>query len=153
MGGDSRHHAFPVVDRTSQTFQGLLERNTLLHILLLGKKHGAFSERSSASHGVVPFSEMVRHHHPDSPPFNAVEDALNTSDYDMFVDLLPYANKGCYTLQEHAAGMRCYGLFRTMGLRHLQVLGNDHKVQGIMTRKDLLRAAEGDIHVFKSMPA
>jgi len=146
---ECRHHAFPVVDRADATFQGLLERNTLLLILLLGKKHGAFAENISTSDCVVPFSDMIRHHHPDSPPFSDVEGVLLACDHDMFVNLLPYANRGCFTLQEHAAGLRCYGLFRTMGLRHLPVLGSDHKVRGIITRKDLLRAAEGDIHVGK----
>lgn len=74
----------------------------------------------------------------------SVQNALAAEDRDLFIDLLPYANKGSYTVQEHTAAMRCYLLFRTMGLRHLPVLGRDHCVRGMLTRKDLLAAAEHD---------
>merc|ERR1712039_195830 len=146
--GNCHHHAFPVIDYDTHRFMGLLERSTLLHVLAFGKKHGVFFDDSSTvdnKQNILPFVEMVRHNHPACPSYTAVKSLLAANDYDMSINLLPYTNKGCYTLQEYAAGARCYMLFRTMGLRHLPVLGDDHTVRGIITRKDLLRAAEGDL--------
>merc|ERR1712151_1205926 len=71
-----------------------------------------------------------------------VKSTLSSDDVAMTVDLMPYTNQGCYTVQEHAVAMRCYNLFRTMGLRHLPVLRTDHTVSGMLTRKDLLAAME-----------
>lgn len=42
-----------------------------------------------------------------------------------------------YTINASASVQRCYRFFRTMGLRHLVVLDNDHRVTGIITRKDI----------------
>jgi len=47
------------------------------------------------------------------------------------MDTAPFTINGSASLQ------RCYRLFRTMGLRHLVVLDNDHRVIGIVTRKDI----------------
>jgi len=140
-----RHHAFPVVEPDTRRFVGTVERNTLLHLLMLGKHHGAFVSDSSPSMGsktTVPYGEMIRHGFPQSPALTWVKKALTPEDHNLFVSLLPYTNQGSYTVQEHTAAMRCYLLFRSMGLRHLPVLGQDHTVCGMLTRKDLLAAAE-----------
>jgi len=139
-----RHGAFPVVEEDTGRFVGILDRCTLLHVLNLGKHHGIFSEHASAANAtaMVPYEEMLRQRHPAPLPLSKVKESLAPEDRTKEVDLRPYVNKGCYTVQEHAAVMRCHMLFRTMGLRHLPVLGDDHTVRGIITRKDLVLAAE-----------
>jgi len=139
-----RHGAFPVLEEGTRRFIGILDRCTLLQVLHLGKQHGIFSEKASgeAANAMIPYEEMLRDRHPAPLSFAKIKASLTSEDYAREVDLRPYVNMGCYTVQEHAAVMRCHLLFRTMGLRHLPVLGADHTVRGIITRKDLLLAAE-----------
>lgn len=42
-----------------------------------------------------------------------------------------------YTINDNASIQRCYRFFRTMGLRHLIVLDGDHRVIGMISRKDI----------------
>jgi len=148
-----RHAAFPVVEPRTQRFIGLAERSTLLHVLRLGKSHDAFTDPTTsgaacqssaavASVGVVPYEEMLRQGHPRCPPLASIQGLLTQEDRGKEIDLRPYTNMGCYTMQEHAAFMRCHMLFRSMGLRHLPVLGEDGTLRGMITRKDLVAAAE-----------
>mmetsp|Transcript_69800 Transcript_69800/g.175820 ORF Transcript_69800/g.175820 Transcript_69800/m.175820 type:complete len:746 (+) Transcript_69800:55-2292(+) len=149
-----RHNGFPVIEPQSGRFIGLLDRSTLMHVLLLGREHGVFRDSSddlTSASALVPYEAMVRHGHPDSPSLEAVSRALESGDYCKVVDLRPYTNRGCYTVQEHAAAYRCQMLFRTMGLRHLPVLGEDHLVRGIITRKDLYHAAENPVSLRESL--
>lgn len=137
-----RHGAFPVVD-ASDRFVGLLERSTIMHVLQLGKQYGALTRCPAVDKdNMVPYVEMVRNGHPKKPALSAVKEALAAEDYDKIVDLTPYTDMGCYTVQECASAMRCHTLFRSMGLRHLTVLSDGHVVRGIITRKELVAAAE-----------
>merc|ERR1719187_641272 len=85
---------------------------------------------------------MAVAHHPNFPALAQVRAAMAPQHLEKEIELAPYTNQGCYTVQGHAAAMRCYALFRTMGLRHLPVLAADHTLRGIITRKDLLNAME-----------
>ena len=42
-----------------------------------------------------------------------------------------------FAINSSSSVRRCYGFFRTMGLRHLIVLDDGHKVAGIVTRSDI----------------
>lgn len=53
------------------------------------------------------------------------------------MDVRPYMDTAPYTINSSSSIQRCYRFFRTMGLRHLVVLDNDHRVTGIITRKDI----------------
>lgn len=54
------------------------------------------------------------------------------------VDLTPYANTSALTVPHHFSVERAYHIFRSMGLRHLTVVDDNNRIQGIVTRKDLL---------------
>merc|ERR1712113_59611 len=100
----------------------------------------------STSHAVVPYEKMLRHQHPTHfPSVEDVKRALAEEDYRKMLDLRPYTNQGCFTVPEHASATRCFRLFRSMGLRHLPVLGSDHEVVGIITRQSLLAVQEGHV--------
>jgi len=149
------HHGFPVVDPETNHFLGLIDRSTLHHLLRLGGQAGAFtaspvhadtrtSKASSAR--LVGYEEMLRYHHPTIfPSLEEVKALLADDDLQMNIDLRPYTNLGCYTVPEHASAVRCYSLFREMGLRHLPVIGKNHEVSGIITRQNLLAVQEGHL--------
>ena len=50
----------------------------------------------------------------------------------------PYTNQSAVTIQEHFSLHRTYIIFRTLGLRHLTVVDENHAVVGVITRKDLM---------------
>ncbi|KXZ47514.1 hypothetical protein GPECTOR_35g952 [Gonium pectorale] len=54
------------------------------------------------------------------------------------IDLTPYINTSVFMVPDSFSVERTYVLFRTMGLRHLIVVDEQHTVKGIVTRKDLL---------------
>merc|ERR1719291_1341520 len=85
---------------------------------------------------------MLRQGHPCCPSMTQVQATLSAEDRCKEINLMPYTNMGCYTVQENAAVMRCHLLFRTMGLRHLPVLAEDNTISGMITRKDLVDATE-----------
>lgn len=129
----SNHHGFPVAD-ASGLFIGLVRRCELLHILESGKRCN-FGENMRGGQG-----EDDSLLHPSSTSLSAQEilDALEPQDVDQKVNVIPYTNQAVYIIPEHATVLRCYALFRSMGLRHLPVVDVDSKLKGIITRKDLL---------------
>eukprot|EP00441_Pelagodinium_beii_P043795 CAMPEP_0197639596 /NCGR_PEP_ID=MMETSP1338-20131121/14172_1 /TAXON_ID=43686 ORGANISM="Pelagodinium beii, Strain RCC1491" /NCGR_SAMPLE_ID=MMETSP1338 /ASSEMBLY_ACC=CAM_ASM_000754 /LENGTH=732 /DNA_ID=CAMNT_0043212343 /DNA_START=107 /DNA_END=2305 /DNA_ORIENTATION=- len=144
--GGCHHHGFPVVEMSSSRFLGLVQRNSLHHLLQLGKAHGAFVEpgEESSDRCHVPFEAMASTGYPDCQSFETVRESLEPEDLDKVVDLTHYMNSGCYTVPANAVMARCFMLFRTMGLRHLPVVGEDRKLQGMITRKDLILEEEED---------
>jgi len=150
------HHGFPVLDPASKRFLGLVERSTLHHVLRLGRLVGAFTDASlpsKQSPGIVQYEEMLRHGHPGFPSLQEVRGMLTAGECAQMLDLRPYTNMGCFFVPAHTTASRCYRLFRSMGLRHLPVLGEDYLVQGIITRSNLLAAQEGHIKPGSRAPA
>jgi len=140
--GGCKHNGFPVVESSSWRFLGLVQRNSLHHLLQSGKAHGAFRVHGESERGIVPFEVMAGKGYPDCESFEAVRESLELEDLEKVVDLTPYMNSGCYTVPTEAVMARCFMLFRTMGLRHLPVVGKDLKLQGMITRKDLILEEE-----------
>lgn len=152
--GGCEHHGFPVVDQETGQFIGLVERNTLHHVLHLGSQAGIFMHASPAGPpAMVQYEDMLRNFHPTLfPSLEVVRSGLTSSDFQKVVDLRPYTNQSCYTIPEHTSATRCYQLFREMGLRHLPVLGSNGKVAGIITRRNLIAAQEGHVEPKASLP-
>lgn len=48
-------------------------------------------------------------------------------------------NAGAYTVAYNSTYPRIFRLFRALGLRHVTVIDDKHRVCGIVTRKDLAR--------------
>jgi len=104
----------------------------------------------SSTASVVPYEEMLRHGYPRLAPaptaqllpprWRPKQRQISGEDGGRLVDLRPYADCSGFVVQEHTSEPRCHMLFRTMGLRHLPVIGCDGSLRGIITRKDLIDA-------------
>jgi len=139
------HNGFPVVSSDGQ-LRGLILRKTLCSLLRLkGFSTPSFSSSTNLAGGgteVVKISsassfffDTLERHYPHYPKIE--ECNLSPSDLNSWIDLRPYMDTAPYALNESSSIARCYRLFRTMGLRHLVVLDNHHRVTGIVTRKDI----------------
>lgn len=54
------------------------------------------------------------------------------------VDLTSYANTSAVTVPQDFSIERAYLIFRSLGLRHLTVVDDNNRIQGMVTRKDLM---------------
>jgi len=128
------HHGFPIIDMPSGVFLGLIRRSELLHVLERGKKfdfyanrQGAFGDQKDLVH------PMVYKLSPDE-----ILNQISEEDLDKQVNLIPYMNRAAYTVPHKASVLRCFAIFRSIGLRHLPVLDEQSRIRGMITRKDLL---------------
>jgi len=142
--GSCTHNGFPALDPETKCLAGLIERRALCQLLALGRKYKAF--RDSARLGdppaaLVPQEEMLQR---SVPSLHEVSTTLSLEDMQREIDLRPYVSAGCFRVEESTGLLRCYMLFRTMGLRHLPVVGHDRRVCGIITRKDLVFEEGGE---------
>lgn len=132
------HNGFPVVNKNGH-LKGFILRKTLCNIIKLK----AFSTPiSKGDDGTVQLSQPATVFHDtmerNYPHYPKIEDiSLTASDMNCWLDVRPYMDTAPYTINSSASLQRCYRFFRTMGLRHLVVLDEDHRVVGIITRKDI----------------
>ena len=86
-------------------------------------------------HGFVRWSEMQVLY----PRYKSLDD-INLSAEEFaygWIDLEPYMNAAPPTIPSCASLHRAYKFFRSLGLRHLCVIGKSGEIRGILTRKDL----------------
>jgi len=79
------------------------------------------------------FSMLLGDRHPDLSSI-----IISPQEESYVVDLRPYANLSCVRIGPNSSFTEAYKLFRTLGIRHLTVVGSHNEVLGIITRKDLL---------------
>lgn len=63
---------------------------------------------------------------------------IDPRDLDFSVDCKMFMNPSPYTVSEGTSAPRLFRLFRALGLRHMVVVDQDHRVCGIITRQDLV---------------
>lgn len=63
---------------------------------------------------------------------------IDARDLQFTVSCEPFMNPSPYTVSEQTSAPRLFRLFRALGLRHLVVVDQDHRVRGIITRQDLV---------------
>eukprot|EP01062_Namystynia_karyoxenos_P054592 TRINITY_DN4502_c0_g1_i1.p1 TRINITY_DN4502_c0_g1~~TRINITY_DN4502_c0_g1_i1.p1 ORF type:complete len:1369 (+),score=417.25 TRINITY_DN4502_c0_g1_i1:90-4109(+) len=66
---------------------------------------------------------------------------------DAYVDLRPYMNEQPYVVPDNFSFVRAYTLFRAIGMRHMLVVDEHHRIQGIVTRSDLYKT----VHVAEAL--
>lgn len=67
---------------------------------------------------------------------------LTHDERESFIDLSHYMHLSPYSVNNNALLLRCFRMFRSLGLRHLTVVNYKHKVVGMITRKDLANAEQ-----------
>jgi len=137
------HQGFPVVRTGTRNLCGMVQRSTLHHVLRYGREHGLLhgcgsQARPLAVPAMLPYGEVARRQR-ETPSLDEVHEALIPEDLDACLDLIPYTDCAALHVHEHTTLRRTYMLFRTVGLRHLPVVG-EGGVAGIITRKELILA-------------
>lgn len=142
----TKHNGYPVLNKDGHV-RGFILRKVLVTLL----KFKTFSfpitpvtedinnkgddKVVQLSSGSTIFLDSIERNYPHY--FNIEDIQLISSEFDAFLDVRPYMDTSPYTTHESSSVQRVYRYFRTMGLRHLVVLNENHIVTGIITRKDL----------------
>jgi chloride channel 7 len=144
------HNGFPIITK-QRHLRGLILRKTLCALL----KHKAFctpdnkrmaptadgqmqplaANQIYLSNAATLFHDTLERNYPRYTKISEI--SLTPQELQYWVDLRPYMDSAPYSINESSSVQRCYRFFRTMGLRHLVVLNDDHCVTGIITRHDL----------------
>jgi chloride channel 7 len=135
-----KHNGFPVLYPGTRRLAGMIERKTLRTVLNYSKSFDTTFQPPEGelrvSAPLVPYgpANWDFHRHPEYEP--------QKEDDDKRVDLSPYVDRCGYSISDWSSVMSCFRLFRQLGLRHLPVVNRQGNVCGVMTRKDLILAAE-----------
>ncbi|XP_052263703.1 H(+)/Cl(-) exchange transporter 7-like isoform X2 [Dreissena polymorpha] len=145
------HNGFPVVQdfdpdnqsmgsgiedvvQTFGTFRGTILRSQLIVLLKLK----VFLENADIKEKMSQLKASdFRDAYPRFPPIQQIHISPHERDFTM--DLEPFMNPACYTIQDCATLPRIFRLFRALGLRHVVVINYKNEVLGMVTRKDLAR--------------
>lgn len=131
----TNHNGFPIVTKSGR-LEGLMIRSNL--ITLLAHPDKAFqddNEHQNAFYQKVTL-DLFNKHYPRYPLITSIQ--LNEQDMAKYIDLSIFMNITPSTIQFNANLVRVFNIFRTMGLRHLCVVDHNNRLQGMITRKDLV---------------
>jgi len=87
------------------------------------------------SHNILFFETVERSTYPKYPPIESI--LLSAADRESWLDVRIYMDPAPHVLHQNSSIQRTYRYFRTMGLRHLIITDNRHRVTGMITREDL----------------
>ncbi|KAB7499559.1 H(+)/Cl(-) exchange transporter 7 [Armadillidium nasatum] len=96
-----------------------------------------FNENTHVWDGNIVHMELFRACYPRYPSVEEV--SLTEEELGTTIDLRPFMNPSPYTVTSASSFQRIFHLFRGLGLRHLIVLNDEHRVVGIITRKDIVK--------------
>jgi len=87
------------------------------------------------SHNILFFETVERSTYPKYPPIESI--LLSPEERESWLDVRIYMDPAPHVLHQNSSIQRTYRYFRTMGLRHLIITDNRHRVTGMITREDL----------------
>lgn len=129
------HNAFPIIDQHNDKFRGTVRLYEI--ILLLSKKVFVETTPKIPDLKLKDFLDTYPRYEPLLANLNITEEEMS-----YHLDLSSYINPSPYTVYEKSTLSKVYLLFRSLGLRHLVVLDDEHKVVGIVTRSNLWKYGE-----------
>ena len=129
------------VDRPREVFCGTVLRKVISTLI----KHKAFAPPESDPNSVERISPLVNWGtleciYPNYPDVRELD--ISSRDRLCWLDLRPYIDTAAFTISGTATLNRTYQTFRTLGLRHLCVVGHGSTLIGIITRADLMHLSE-----------
>lgn len=135
----TEHDAFPVINEAGQ-LRGIVLRRTLCSLLSFKAYSIPTGEVNADGRlEVVPAStvayDTLERTYPVFPDIKNVKVSGKEAGY--WLDMRPYMDPAPAMIKRETSLQRCYGLFRTMGLRHLPVVDGELKVVGMITRNNL----------------
>jgi len=130
------HNCFPVIDLNSNLLIGTILRKVLT-VLLKSRSFGPSSSDPNSSSRISPLVSWTNLEiiYPRYP--SVLDIHLSNIEGKGWLDLRPYLDRSPYLVKSEASVKRAYRMFRTLGLRHLLVVGDEGSVVGIITRHDL----------------
>jgi chloride channel 7 len=131
------HGGYPILNENG-VFQGFILRNQLAVILQFCARKQNLNELKYQDFSTTLQSKRIAI--PDIFLNNAENSLTNK-----IIDLTQYVDQHPLTVHNNFPLVKVYTLFRSLGLRHLCVLDSDNKVQGILTRKELMTAFDRDL--------
>eukprot|EP00601_Ochromonadales_sp_CCMP2298_P023979 CAMPEP_0173277300 /NCGR_PEP_ID=MMETSP1143-20121109/4001_1 /TAXON_ID=483371 /ORGANISM="non described non described, Strain CCMP2298" /LENGTH=834 /DNA_ID=CAMNT_0014214371 /DNA_START=134 /DNA_END=2635 /DNA_ORIENTATION=+ len=97
--------------------------------------HAQVQAQMQLAPAATVFHDTLERNYPNYPRVDEIH--LTPAEMNCWLDIRPYMDTSPYAINASSSIQRCYRFFRTMGLRHLVVLDGDHRVAGIVTRKDI----------------
>ena len=142
---NTTHNGFPVVDKETSFFKGIVLRKQLSVLLarqdFLQEKPLRFSRTPPDDSKIIdPSTKCLSYRDMEGnyPRYPRVSDSsISETQRHLWIDLTPYMNRTPHLIHEEAPFTRAYRLFRNSGLRHLVVVDSGNHVRGIITRRDL----------------
>ena len=129
------HGGYPVVDERG-IFKGFILRNHLAVVINWCTSRKDLGELKYENFCTTLQSKRI--------PFPDIEN-IPEDIMDRAIDLLPYVDQHPLIVHTDFPLVKVYTLFRSLGLRHLCVVDSENKVQGILTRKELMTAFDRDL--------
>ena len=153
------HNGFAVVSNEGGHFRGMMLRNQLIKLL----QHDRFSDqgldkvlsngagndlpRTGYKSGeLLPLEEFCPTLQSKNLPLEPLQTLQNRVDENTVLDSRPYMNIAPVTVSPNCPIIRCYQLFRGMGIRHLPVVNDHNQVLGMITRKELMTDFQQDLY-------
>jgi len=140
---DTEHGGFPVTSEAG-TFQGLITRFDLMTILCKaftarelesGKELALsipYSEFTAMRGGKLSEAQLSRE------LLAQAQAAATRATEGITINLRPFVNSSAMSVHGRFSLHRTYNIFRSLGLRNLVVVDDNFRVEGIVTRKDLM---------------
>lgn len=131
MGTLTSHSSFPVVTATGHVI-GLVEKRMLSRAVAQARRRrrAAAKRRRGSSAGDGAGAGVVDAVGDDDTYAKEVNGEV--------IDMMAIMHRAPYVISELSSVARAYDLFRGLGLRHLCVIGDDGRLTGMLTRKDLM---------------